>query len=103
MYISLTFINFISTGQLKKDRIEYNIYKDYFVIKINDQDIATITWIANVLILSVQDVPVDKHLVQINLDYIMPKIIYKILYNRLMYIGPEGVLKVAKDAKIFIS
>jgi len=53
MYTFSTPVNFISTGQLKKDGIKYNIYKDCFVIKVNDQDVVTIIWIVNVFVLSV--------------------------------------------------
>jgi len=37
------------------------------------------------------------------LDYIISKIIYKILYNWLIYIGLENVFKVTKDIEIFIN
>ncbi len=33
-------------------------------------------------------------------NYAMPKIIYEILYNRLIYTGPEQVFKATKDVDI---
>ncbi len=35
VYTFSTPVNLISTGQLKKNDIEYNKYKDYFITKIN--------------------------------------------------------------------
>src|SRR6266566_4587876 len=36
-------------------------------------------------------------------DYIIPKIIYEVLYNRLIYIGPERIFKAIKDADISLN
>jgi hypothetical protein len=33
----------------------------------------------------------------------MPRLIYEVLYRRLIYVGPERMLKVAKDIEIPIS
>ncbi len=52
IYVSFIFVNLISIGQLRKDGIEYNKYKDCFVAKIG-QDVVVIIWIVNVFILSV--------------------------------------------------
>jgi len=34
VYTLSTFINFVSTGQFRKDNIEYDMNKEYFVIKV---------------------------------------------------------------------
>jgi len=36
-------------------------------------------------------------------NYAIPKIIYKVLYNRLIYIGPEQIFKIVKDFDIFLN
>ena len=60
-----------------------------------------IIWIANILIFTVQNIPADEPLVQVNLnDCTIPKIIYEVLYNRLIYIGPERIFKVVKNVDI---
>jgi len=102
VYTFSTFINLISTGQLKKDGIEYNRHKDCFVVKIG-QDVATIIWIINVFVLSIQNIPTDEYLIQINLDFVALKIIYKVLYNQLIYIYPEHIFKATKDVGIPLS
>ncbi len=53
---------------------------------------------------SIENISEDEYLVQINLDIlIMPKLIYKTFYCRLMYIRPDRVLKTAKDIEISIN
>jgi len=42
-------------------------------------------------------------LIQINLDYTMSKIIYKVFYNRLIYIGLKRIVTVIKNTEISIS
>ncbi len=56
------------------------------------------------LVFSIENILEDEHLVQVNLDtLIISKLIYKTLHYRLMYVGPDRVLKAAKDAGILIS
>ncbi len=46
----------------------------------------------------------NKYLVQINLNILMiSKLIYKTFYCRLIYIGPDRMLKIVKDIKIPIN
>ena len=75
--------------------------KECFVVKVQGQEMTNVTWIANVLVLTVQNTPADEPLVQVNLDdYTMPKITYEVLYNRLIYTSLERVLKITKNADI---
>ena len=53
---------------------------------------------------SIKNTSENEHLVQINLNtLIIPKLTYKTLHYRLMYIKPNRVLKTTKDTKIPIN
>src|SRR6266699_826610 len=49
----------------------------------------------------IKNTPEDEHLVQVNIDILtIPKLIYKTFYCRLIYIGPDRILKAIKDVGI---
>ncbi len=89
---------------MKEDNIGYNIYKRYFVYKELRQKVVIVIWIAKVSIFSIKNTFDDEHLVQINLNILMiSRLIYKVFYHRLIYIGLERILKTTKNVEIFIN
>ena len=64
MYAPSAPVNLISTGQLEEDGIGSDTHKGCFVHKALWQDVAKVTWIGKVPVFTIQDPPVDEHLVQ---------------------------------------